>query len=279
MKEFNEPSSKTTDLCRVARTGIEESSQAAMLVAYLRSITGKNRTLITNRHLAFVLSAIAGAVNAGGFVAVGQFTSHMSGILSQMAEDLATGAVGLLVVGATSIFFFISGAVYSAMLVNWARKRRMEAEYAMPLIVEAILLLLFALLGGNITRIEWLFVPVTVMLLCFIMGLQNAICTQLSHAEIRTTHVTGMVTDIGIELGKALYWNRNHHSGMRVYANSAKLKNLTTLVLLFYAGGVVGALGFRHFGFVFTLPLAATLIVIALVPVLDDVRRTWQQRL
>lgn len=256
----------------------EKGSPAVMLVPYLRSLTGRNRTRIANRHLAFVLSAIAGAINAGGFLVVGQFTSHMSGILSQMAEDMAIGAVGLLMVGTTSMFFFISGAACSAVLVNWARKRRMEAEYAMPLIAEAVLLLCFALLGGNVTRIEWLFVPVTVMLLCFIMGLQNAIITQLSHAEMRTTHVTGMVTDIGIELGKALYWNRTRHSGMDVYADSAKLKNLTILVLLFCAGGVAGALGFRRVGFVFTLPLAMTLLFIALVPVLDDVRRTLQQK-
>jgi len=39
------------------------------------------------------------------------------------------------------------------------------------------------------------------VLLCFIMGLQNAVITKISHAEIRTTHVTGLVTDVGIELG------------------------------------------------------------------------------
>lgn len=249
-----------------------------MLVPYLRSLAGKNRTRIANRHLAIVLSAIAGAINAGGFLVVGQSTSHMSGILSQMAEGMAIGAVGLLMVGAISMSFFIFGAACSAMLINWARKRRMEAEYAMPLIAEAILLLFFALLGGSIADVEWLFVPVTVMLLCFIMGLQNAIITQITQAEIRTTHVTGMVTDIGIELGKALYWNRSRLSDMRVCADSAKLKNLTMLVLLFCAGGVVGALGFRHVGFVFTLPLAVTLFLVALVPVLDDVRRLLQQK-
>lgn len=249
-----------------------------MPVSYLRSLAGKNRTLTGNRHLAFVLSAIAGAINAGGFLVVGQFTSHMSGILSLMAEDVASGAVGLLMAGAASMFFFIAGAASSAVMINWARKRRLEAEYATPLIAEAILLLFFGLLGGNITSVEWLFVPVTVMLLCFIMGLQNAMITKLSRAEIRTTHVTGMVTDIGIELGKALYWNSNRRPDMHVRADVAKLRNLSTLVLLFFAGGVVGALGFRHIGFTFTLPLAATLILVTLVPVLDDVRRSLQRR-
>jgi len=249
-----------------------------MPVSYLRNLTGKNRTLTANRHLAFVLSSIAGAINAGGFLVVGQFTSHMSGILSMMAEDLAIGAIGLLLSGAASMLFFIAGAACSAVLINWARKRHLEAEYAMPLIAEALLLLCFGLLGGNIAGIEWLFVPVTVLLLCFIMGLQNAVITKLSRAEIRTTHVTGMVTDIGIELGKALYWNSGRHPDMHVRADLTKLRTLSTLVALFFIGGAVGALGFRHIGFVFTLPLAALLVFVALVPVVDDVRRALHRR-
>jgi len=197
----------------------------AMPVAYLRSLAGKHRTVQANRHLAFVLSAVAGAINAGGFLVVGQFTSHMSGILSTMAEDFAAGAIGLLLAGAASLFCFIAGAASSAVMINWARKRQLEAEYASPLLVEAVLLLFFALLGGNVAGFEWLFVPVTVMLLCFIMGLQNAMITKLSHGEIRTTHVTGMITDIGIELGKALYWNSGRYPAMQVRANVLKLKN------------------------------------------------------
>ncbi len=254
------------------------NQKVSMPVSYLRSLAGKHRTLNANRHLAFMLAAIAGAINAGGFLVVGQFTSHMSGILSSMADNLAIGAIGLLFSGAASMFFFIAGAACSAVMINWARKRKLEAEYAMPLIVEAILLLFFALLGGNITSVEWLFVPVTVMLLCFIMGLQNAMITKLSRSEIRTTHVTGMVTDIGIEIGKALYWNSGRHPDMHVRADVAKLKNLGTLVSLFFVGGTVGALAFRHVGFIFTLPLAAALICITLVPVIDDVRRFLHHR-
>ena len=177
------------------------------------------------------------------------------------------------------MFCFIAGAASSAVMINWARKRKLEAEYALPLIVEAILLLVFGLLGGNIAGYEWLFVPVTVMLLCYIMGLQNAMITKLSHAEIRTTHVTGMITDIGIELGKALYWNSNRHGpDMHVHADIGKLKNLSRLVLFFFLGGTVGSMGFRYIGFGFTLLPAAVLILLTLVPLTDDVRRLLRQR-
>ena len=65
-------------------------------------------------------------------------------------------------------------------------------------------------------------------MLCFIMGLQNATVTKISGARIRTTHVTGMVTDVGIELGKLVYWNRDpiRSETLRVRADRPKLRLL-----------------------------------------------------
>ena len=60
-----------------------------MPIHYLRRLTGKERTRESNRELALVLAFIAGATNAGGFLAVKQYTSHMSGIVSSMADNLA----------------------------------------------------------------------------------------------------------------------------------------------------------------------------------------------
>jgi len=139
--------------------------------------------------------------------------------------------------------------------------------------VEAGLLLCFGLMGGHLEHHSWFVVPATVALLCFTMGLQNAIITKISQAEIRTTHVTGMVTDIGIELGKALYWNRRSDDELTaVRADIEKLWLLVSLVGLFFVGGVVGAVGFRYAGFVATLPLAVLLLMLSIVPVMDDLR-------
>jgi hypothetical protein len=80
-----------------------------------------------------------------------------------------------------------------------------------------------------------------------------------------------MVTDIGIELGKALYVNRTPGQP-RVRADWGKVRLLSSLVALFISGGTLGALGFKHFGFVMTLPLAAILLCLASVSVLDDVK-------
>lgn len=112
------------------------------------------------------------------------------------------------------------------------------------------------------------------MLLCFIMGLQNAMITKLSGAEIRTTHMTGIVTDISIELGKLFYWNcsKDDTSAAFVRANRTKLKVHGTMLSMFFAGGVTGAMGFKHVGYASTVPLSGVLITLAIVPLVDDLR-------
>ncbi len=251
-----------------------------MTIHYLRGLTGKHRHQRADRQLACYLAFIAGATNAGGFLAVKQYTSHMSGIVSAMADNLALGDLGLVATALGALVSFIAGAGCSAILINWGRRRGQQSEYALPLMFEAFLMVVFGLLGGNLEHHEWLFVPASVMLLCFIMGLQNAIITKLSHAEIRTTHVTGMVTDIGIELGKLLYWNvsRRDDSKPMVRADRKKLGLLSLLVVLFFTGGVVGAIGFKRVGFSATLFLAVVLVILAIVPLVDDLRAVWRRR-
>jgi uncharacterized membrane protein YoaK (UPF0700 family) len=132
-------------------------------------------------------------------------------------------------------------------------------------------LLVFGLFGAAIAAWSQLFVPVTVVLLCFIMGLQNAVITKISKAEIRTTHITGLVTDLGIELGKLLYMNLSQ-PGTPVRANRQRLRVHLALVLGFFLGGLMGALGFKYWGYITTVPLAALLWVLCLRPLLDDLR-------
>ncbi|KAF7598908.1 MAG: hypothetical protein CGU28_08545 [Candidatus Dactylopiibacterium carminicum] len=246
-----------------------------MPIRYARRLTGRKRNRDSNLHLGFTLAFIAGATNAGAFLAVRQYTSHMTGVVSSMADNLATGEFGLVLAGVGALISFLGGAALSAMLVHYARRRRLHSEYAGPLLLEAVLMLCFGLLGAQLSTIDGLFVPATVMLLCFMMGLQNALVTKLSNAQIRTTHITGVITDIGIELGKLCYWNRSREVHTDVGANHARLRVLGGLALAFFTGGILGAIGFKHAGYALTVPLA-------IVPVVDDLshalRPLWRRR-
>jgi len=243
-----------------------------MAVYFLRRLAGRTRTRRANRQLGAVLAFVAGAVNAGGFLVIKQYTSHMTGIVSSIADELVLGNALLVFSGLSALAAFLVGAATTAILINWARHRQMHSEYALSLALEAALLMLFGLLGANLESYVAVFVPATVILLCYIMGLQNAIVTKISKAEIRTTHVTGLVTDLGIELGKLIYWNRSHTKKSELYvtANLDKLGIHALILGMFFAGGVAGALGFKSAGFVATVPLALILLLLAFIPILDD---------
>jgi uncharacterized membrane protein YoaK (UPF0700 family) len=243
----------------------------------IRGWTDVDRTTQANIRLGAFLAFVAGAANAGGFLAVGQYTSHMTGLLSSVADNLVLGRLTMVVAALGGIAAFVAGAMTTAILVNWGLRRRLHSAYGLPLFLESVFLLVFGVAGASIGVYEPLFVPLTVVLLCYIMGLQNAVITKISRAEIRTTHVTGLVTDIGIELGKLVYINPREQGRDPVLANRRKLRIHVLLVGCFFAGGLAGALGFKYVGFVSTVPLAFVLWLLALGPFLRDVRRQWVQ--
>ena len=242
------------------------------MFAPIRGFTALQRTPQADLKLGTVLAFVAGAANAGGFLAVGQYTSHMTGMLSALADNLVLGQFVLVGAGIASVMAFLFGAMSTAWIVNWGMRLRLRSAYGLPLLLEAALLLVFGLFGAAMSLWQTVFLPVTVVLLCFIMGLQNAVITKISQARIRTTHVTGLVTDLGIELGKLLYVNR-HPEMQPVRADRERLRVHAQLVLSFLVGGIAGALGFKHLGYVSTLPLALALLLLVLRPLLED----WQR--
>lgn len=232
-------------------------------------LTSPERTVRRDRALGASLAFVAGATNAGGYLAVGQYTSHMTGIVSALAEDLASGRLPVALAVAGTLLAFVTGAMTTAISVNWARRHHLRSRFAIPLLLEAALLLAFGLLGRMLAGYTVVVAPVTVLVLCYLMGLQNAVITKVSNAVIRTTHVTGLVTDIGIELGRMAYLGRDEGE-FSALANRERLTVHLLLFASFLGGGLVGAFGFRAIGYIATVPLAAMLLMLGLKPVMED---------
>ncbi len=242
----------------------------------LRFLTGRHRTPAINRLLGLLLAFNAGAVNAGGFLVVHMYTSHMTGFVSMLADNLVLGNMALVLGATGALLAFVCGAAFTAVVVNWARQHRLRSGFALPLLLEAVLLLLFGLIGATTLNQATPFaVPFTVLLLAFLMGLQNALVSKVSSSQIRTTHMTGVITDLGIELGKLIYWNRaGTPARAQVRANHGKLRLFALLLAMFLVGGLVGATGFKYVGFVWVVPLAALLFAVSLPPLLQDLHHS-----
>jgi len=234
---------------------------------------GDARTASMNRQLAWSMAFVAGAVNAGGFLAVGRYTSHMTGVVSSLADDAALNDFATALSFLLMMLCFMGGAALSTVLVAYGKRHRMRSRYALSLLVESFFLLAFGYMGARLNGKVRLDLPEAVALLCFIMGMHNAVTTNISGAVVRTTHMTGNVTDLGIELAKLFYRNSRKLEGAPIIrADRGRLKLVGLLLASFVAGGVTGALGFRHFGFKTTVPLALFLVLLAGRPLLLELR-------
>jgi uncharacterized membrane protein YoaK (UPF0700 family) len=167
----------------------------------------RNREFLERSALALVLPFVAGAVNASGFFIVGAYTSHVTGSVARVGDELAQGHAARAGQAAMLVLVFFLGATLSTALVDRAR-RLDRAPYAGALMAESATLLLVTLLGLAEPKGVPFLQGLTTALLCVAMGIQNALVTKLSGAVVRTTHLTGIVTDLGIESVRAWEWLR-----------------------------------------------------------------------
>ena len=192
-----------------------------------------------------------------------------------MADAAVLHAPGLVGTGLLALAMFILGAVVCALVFNWGRVNGLRSRYANILLLEGVGMLVFGLLAEHVRDAHRPLVVVAV--LCFTMGLQNALITRIGAWPIRTTHVTGMVTDIGVELGKILYRN-GPGAAAPVVGEPRRVGLLALLVALFFLGGVAGAAGYLWLGFEVVIPVAGVLLLIAHRPLVQDLQDAWLTR-
>lgn len=205
----------------------------------------------------FLLSLNGGFINAGGFLATGRFVSHVTGFATLFGVDLANSqfeaAIGILSVP----LFFLLGAFVAGLLIDRPlhKKRRPHFDWVMGLSACA---LLFAATGEEISTfgnfgetfgLEKSYL--LLILLCLASGLQNAAITSSSGKSIRTTHLTGLTTDLGLGLAKLLSFDFNNQlRQVEIRANFLRAGSILSFVI----GSAIGAwiflaLGFRGFLF------------------------------
>ncbi|MGO7092992.1 YoaK family protein [Rhizobium leguminosarum] len=228
---------------------------------------GSHRNEKIDRSLAASLAAIAGALNASAFYAVGFFSANMTGNVSTLSDHLAVGQFLSALFYGGIVVSFVLGAAVSTLIVNEGRRRNMHAIYAYSILTEAALL---AILGcADLWLLSAWRVPVLILGLAFLMGIQNAVVTRISDARVRTTHVSGMATDLGIELGTAFDILLGREPTAEARRNQTKLRLHLYTISSFMAGGILGVLIYRAVGGYLLILAAGLLTAIAL----DAIRR------
>lgn len=194
---------------------------------------GETRTLQHNLRIASLLSFVAGLVNVAGFLAVQRLTTNVTGHFAFFVDELfklnfLQGFIFFLY-----IFFFFLGSFVSSLLVELFYKKNFPYVYVLPALIESAILLSVPLFGDLLVQDH----PDSLaFLLLFAMGLQNSLVTTISNAAVRTTHLTGLFTDLGIELSQ-LFFYREHTQRTRLFS-SIRLR--LTIIFFFFVGGMTG---------------------------------------
>jgi uncharacterized membrane protein YoaK (UPF0700 family) len=224
----------------------------------------RNRALLERAFLAFILPGVAGAINASGFFAVGTYTSHVTGNVARIGDELAGGHLWL---AARSLIFVLSfgfGAVTSTLLILYG-KRSGGRPYWRPLLLESGIVFLFATMNVNAGHRAHINSLAMTALLCMAMGLQNALVTKLSGARVRNTHMTGITTDIAIESARVIDAWRQRRKGQAVQTapDVRKLRLHVAILLSFLVGATLGPVLYISMGHIAMLLPCALLLGLA----------------
>ncbi len=221
----------------------------------------RNRTHGEDRNLALCLATSAGLLNAMALAAFGFFPSHMSGNLAQISSDLNEMDVMHLKLFAALIASFVGGAIVSRISVVFGIRNGIRTIFSCILLVEGIALILTSLFeifyyshrnNGEI-----------LLLLAFFMGVHNSTSTQLSNGRVRSTHITGTLTDAGISLGSVLMALLRRDPSKNVRAFKQQLNTHLVTIFSFLTGGIVGLLFFNALGFGSLIGPGLILVIIA----------------
>jgi len=217
---------------------------------------GESRTQQHNLQIAVVLSFVAGIVNVAGFLAIRQLTTNVTGHFALLIYDVANfqfwqGTVYLLY-----ILSFLLGAFVSGFLIEQFKESRRLNVFALPTIIESVLLVAAAVFGmyGGLQHPNLI-----ACLLLFAMGLQNSYVTKISNAVVRTTHLTGLFTDLGIELSQ-LFFPRSYPDRKELLTT---IKLRVYIIAFFFAGGSIGGYLYSRTGMQLNVLFVATAVLLA----------------
>ncbi|HQV78705.1 MAG TPA: YoaK family protein [Chitinophagales bacterium] len=218
---------------------------------------GKTRTYSHNLQIASLLSFVAGLVNVAGFFSVQHLTTNVTGHFAFLMDEIIKSNYITSIVFFLFILFFFLGSFFSNFLIEIIGKRSERFVYIVPVSIEIIVLILIGVFGNYLID----FNPNLIAFgLLFSMGLQNSLVTTISNSVVRTTHLTGLFTDLGIELSQLFFYTELQQKTRLKYSIRLRL----IIIFSFFLGGILGGYFYKYYG-LYVLFFAALSLLIGLI--------------
>lgn len=203
-----------------------------------------NRTLRENLMLASSTAMVSGITNVVGLVAFLAFTSNITGHVANLSKHIVEQNIGEIVVFLLWLFMFFAGAFLSSFIVRSLEDKSYYRAHSIPVIIEIIVLLFVAIYGNNFYRETKAEREIVIAFILFSMGLQNSLVSIISGGLIKSSHLTGLFTDLG---GDVSEWVHPRAEKTEVVKNKIYIR--LTVLGFYLLGGIIGGYFFNLYDF------------------------------
>ncbi|CAN5471146.1 hypothetical protein BH23BAC1_BH23BAC1_20540 [soil metagenome] len=237
-----------------------------------------SRTLKDNIILGILTAFSAGMVNVASVLIFFAFTSNVTGHYAIIASEIVRGNLYPVAVVFAWIFLFFLGSFTSNLIVISYNKRNAYIAHASPLILEILCLIAVGFYGQFYYQETLVETEFLLCLMLFAMGLQNGLTASISNFAVKTTHLTGTTTDLGILT--AMFTQKQYRMNENLVG---KAKLLVSITLSYVLGAVFAGYVYFYMGFGVFYVVSIFLVVVILydfykISVLKYLKRTRQNR-
>jgi len=217
-----------------------------------------DRTLRENLMLASSTAFVSGVLNVAGMVAFLAFSSNVTGHVANLANHFAQQNFREVAVFVIWLLMFFSGAFISHFIVRSLEHKSFYRAHATPVVIEIVILLSVAIYGHHFYQETQLEREIVIGLLLFANGLQNSLVSTVSGGLIKSSHLTGLFTDLGSDIAE---WFHPRTDKSIVVKNKIYLR--LTILSFYFIGGVAGGYFFDVYGFAifYFIPLILLIIL------------------
>lgn len=216
-----------------------------------------SRTLADNIRLGTLTAFTAGTINIASLLIFLSFTSNVTGHYAVFAAEISKGNWSqVAVVGAWIFLFFFGSFTANFFVINFNKKSKYFA-HSMPLILEIVCLLAVGIYGQfyyqkTLEEAEYL-----VALMLFATGLQNGLTASISNFLVKTTHLTGTTTDLGILM--SMFTHKKYRKNPELIARA---KLLSSIMFSYVLGAVFSGFAYYYLEFSVFYVISVCLLVV-----------------
>ncbi|WP_158796134.1 YoaK family protein [Pedobacter sp. L105] len=221
--------------------------------------TKEARSLKENLMLASSTAFVAGIINVAGLIAFFAFSSNITGHVANLAKNIVDFDLSDVISLSLWLLAFFSGAFVSSYIIRSYNYRSQYRAHSLPIVIETVVLFMVALYGNHIYKGSQQESEVIIGFILFSMGLQNGMVSIISGGLVKSSHLTGLITDMGAEAAEYIHPKSNQPAVVK-----NKLYVRVTILSFYILGGLVGAYFFYLFKFkVFYVAPAVLLTILA----------------